>query len=566
MFMSLITILLAITGTVMVSIQTDEASEEVRLDVDKFLQSEVARMSKMDVVNAEHAKAMARVLKAKAKAKAKPHPTAVKEEMVQQIQDDKPAKKAGPSLMTVASEEYRRDKKSQEDDWMDDDEDDDKDLAMPSVTKEGDVAMFQEHESSRSRSLDRLLNGNKRKLSEKKMDSFSASLLGDVAPKKPKRVKPRIHLSRLMEPRSTRIHIHQHHKKKLLDAKKQKQQAQHKKKDLKKMNKLREHMKSFWAQVHPPKKKVAAPKPVAKPKHVVCKPPTCLPRGHHYEHPHGAAANSQQDQDPLSVLEQAYPNKKIKKVKKKVSIWDKADPLAKDLVSSAPVAVALGATIASAHRRKAPRTIEDIIDEAPKDAFVQPPAGFNPLVKVVKVAKKVPKAPAKKPAQKPRAAALNLDDENPWETDHFAQKMSNTWHTRNAMANMKMALTNAEHSNAMDAASKMAPKLTRKERIAQKTRMLKKKLQASVKFSDVKKKFNRAFLRRQKAKKAAAKAKKARKKLKKQQQLKKKQAKEAVATHTATSAVETAFANVFDSAWRKQAPKMGQNLPHGPGA
>ena len=57
-------------------------------------------------------------------------------------------------------------------------------------------------------------------------------------------------------------------------------------------------------------------------------------------------------------------------MKKKVSIWDKADPLAKDLVSSAPVAVALGATIASAHRRKAPRTIEDIIDELQQLAAV----------------------------------------------------------------------------------------------------------------------------------------------------------------------------------------------------
>merc|ERR1712225_208051 len=118
--MSLITILLAITALVMVSIQTaDDAPEEVRMDLDKFLQSEVQKMSKMDVVNAQHAKAMQQMVKETAKKK--PRPTAVKEEMVQQIQDDKPAKKAGPSLMTVASEEYRRDKKSQEDDWMDDD-------------------------------------------------------------------------------------------------------------------------------------------------------------------------------------------------------------------------------------------------------------------------------------------------------------------------------------------------------------------------------------------------------------------------------------------------------------
>merc|ERR1712225_225085 len=545
--MSLITILLAITALVMVSIQTaDDAPEEVRMDLDKFLQSEVQKMSKMDVVNAQHAKAMQQMVKETAK---KPRPTAVKEEMVQQIQDDKPAKKAGPSLMTLASSEYLRHKKSKEsDEWMDDDEDDDKELAMPSVTKEGDVAMFQEHTSRRSRSLDRLLNGNKRKLSEKKMDSFSASLLGDVAPPAPKQHKPHIHLSRLLNPHSAHKHIEHKHSehKKLAEVKKEKKQAQHKKKELKKMNQFREHMKSFWAQAHAndPKTKKTAPKPAAKPKlHVICKPPTCLPRGHHYEHPHGAAAKKLKDEDPLSVLEQAYPNKKIKKVKKKVSIWDKADPLrvADPLkLESSGAAAAIGAAVASAHRRKAPRTLEDIIDQAPQDAFVQPVE----KKKVAKMIKKVPKAPAKKPrAAAADAASLDLDQENPWETDHFAQKMSNTWHTRNAMANMQMALTNAEHSNSIDAARKMAPKLSRKERIAQKTRMLKRKLRVSLK--QVKKKFNHAFVRRQKAKKAAAKAKKAKKKLKK------KQAKEAVATHTATSAVETAFANVFDSAWRK---------------
>jgi len=94
MAMSLITILLAITALVMVSIQTaDDAPEEVRMDLDKFLQSEVQKMSKMDVVNAQHAKAMQQMVKETAK---KRRPTAVKEEMVQQIQDDKPAKKLGP--------------------------------------------------------------------------------------------------------------------------------------------------------------------------------------------------------------------------------------------------------------------------------------------------------------------------------------------------------------------------------------------------------------------------------------------------------------------------------------
>jgi len=553
---SLITIFLAITATLMVSIQTaDDAPEEVRMDMEKFLQNEVQKMSKMDAVAAN--KAMAKAIKAQAAAKVKAtfQKLAAKEEMIQQVQDQKPAaKKAGPSLMTMTSSELEKvvhhKKKEADDEWEDDDEDDDKDLAMPSVSKEGDVAMFQEHESRRSRSLDRLLNGHKRKLSEKKIDGFSASLLGDIAPPEPKHVKTHVHLSRLLEPRSTRIQHHHVHHEKMVDVKKEKQQAQHKKKELKKMNQFREHMKSFWAQAHAndPKKKKIAPKPVTKPKHVVCKPPECLPHGHHYDHP----LEHKKAPTVASVLEQAYPNRRIKKVKKKVSIWDQPDPLAKDvLVSSEPV-VAIATTIAKAKRHKAPRTIEDIIDQAPKNAFV-------PIVpKRVKKVKKVPKAPVKKPQKE-----LDLDQENPWETDHFATKLSHTWHTRNAMADMKVSLSNAEHDNAMAAARKMAPKLTRKERIAQKTRMLKRKLQASV--THVKKKFDRAFVRRQKAKKAAAKAKKAKKKLKQEKKLKKKQAKEAVATKTATSAVETAFANVFDDAWQAQAPKMGQNLPHGPG-
>jgi len=477
--MSLVIICLAITATLMVSLHSSEEPEEVvRMTMDDFLAGEVANMAKIDDANARKQKAQNALKEKKAAALHK-----------------KASGDGRPSLMTMSRGDLSKLKSSDAYKARMEDEDNiadvsDSELAMPSVTKQGEVSMFQDHhkESSEARELNRLLNGNgKKKQKSGELDSFQASLLGEkIAPKKPKHVRPRVHLSRLLEPRSTARPRRTHHKVATAKMKKhRKQQEQHKRKEAKKMNVFREHMKSFWAKTHaadPNRNPKPVPKPAPK-KKVECKPPMCLPRGHHYEHgkvQHGHKA-------VITALEQAYPVSKPKP-KKPVSIWDRDDTFSPIETTAQDVLIsdAVPKLHISRKRKKVVKkrmSLEDLVGElASKDTT--PPD----LLLEKKKKKKVAKV---------------QEEEDPWEQDHFARRMSNTWQKENAMRTMKMALLNAEHSNANNLARKMAPTLNRHERIVQKSAMLKRDLKARS-VHRVKKQFDRAFVRRQQAAKAAA--------------------------------------------------------------
>merc|ERR1711907_393606 len=538
--MSLVIICLAITATLMVSLHSSEEPEEVRMTMDDFLAGEVANMAKIDDARSQKARQAQQAKKAKALRKA----------------SKKASGDGRPSLMTMSrgdlsklkSSDAYKDRMEDEDNFADVS---DSELAMPSVTKQGEVSMFQDHheESSEARALNRLLNGNRKKKRKTELDSFQASLLGEkIAPKKPKHTKPQVHLSRLLEPRSTRTarparprRTHQTAKMK----KRRKQQEQHKRKEAKKVNSFREHMKSFWAKTHaadPNRKPKLVPKPAPK-KKVECKPPMCLPRGHHYEHgkvQHGHKA-------VITALEQAYPVSKPKP-KKPVSIWDRDDTFSPIETTAQDVLISNAVpklNIQHKHKKvvKKRMSLEDLVGElASKD-----------------------KTPPNQLKKKKKKVAKKVEEENPWEQDHFARRMSNTWQKENAMRTMKMALLNAEHHNANDLARKMAPTLNRHERIAQKSAMLKRNLKAQS-IHRVKKQFDRDFARRQQAAKVAAFKKMQQKKRMQRQRAKKAKVVEAKATKVAADAVETAFANVFDESWQKNAPNMGLNIPHGPKA
>jgi len=520
--------------------------------MEAFVKAEVAKMGQIDAINARKAKAQAQAKTAAVEA-AEKAATAKAEAEAQE--------KKAPSLMNMdvhklkQSQRYRI--RMKDDDDLEGNDISDNELAMPSVSKEGKVTMFTEEKekSERQLAMEDMLNGDEdfrshRKKKGAELDSFGASLLGEnIAPPKPQKKTKHVHLSRLLEPRSTRIRSRPHHASKEKQSvqqvhKMQAQQAE-KKKEAKKMNALRMKISGFvsLAHEHDPNR---APKPVpkpAKPK-VVCKPPMCLPRGHTYEH---AKKEQHGHKAIISVLEQAYASKPKKKKPK--SIWDQDDAFmpSSRVQEDAVIASSSLPTIRMSRKPNKNKKVKKFV-----------PSTLEDLVETL--------APGDEQEEQPQVVAKpkKMAAPKPWETDHFAQRMQNTWHTKNALREMKSALTDAEHDSELEADYKTeTPKLNRQERIASKVGILNKDLQQQS-VGSIKRQFNRDFLKRQAAAKEAAKFRLAKKLRLQSQRAKIVKAKEEMASHAASDAVATAFSNVFDEAWQAKGATMGMHIPHGP--